>query len=70
MGGAASFHRHQAARALGEEFGEPGALDLAALNLSGLRIDDVQLEYGLGQVQANDGQICGRLHEGPPNAWL
>ena len=46
----ASLHRYQAGLAFGEDLGELGAFDLAALNLAGLRANDVQLKHGLGQI--------------------
>ena len=63
--------RSKAALAFGEEFGELSALDLAALNLAGLLVNDVQLEQGLGQIQTNDWQICSRSHgEASRFRWL
>jgi hypothetical protein len=60
MGAPTCFHRDQTRRALGKKLGELGAFDLPTLDLASLYIDDVKLENGLGQIQANDGQICSR----------
>jgi hypothetical protein len=64
VGAGASFHRNKARLALGEKFSEPGTLDCATLYLAGVHIDDMELEHGLGQIETNDREICGRLHDG------
>jgi hypothetical protein len=48
-------HRHQTWALFGEELRELDALDLAPLNLAGIRIDDVQLKYGFRQIQPDNG---------------
>jgi hypothetical protein len=62
-----SLHCNKAFLTLGEEIGELGTFDLAALDFAGIHVDDVKLKHRLGQIQSNYGQLCCKFHDEPPD---
>jgi len=64
---AAGFHHDQADCAVGEPALGLGPNEALALEDAPIRIGDGELEHGLGEIDAHDGQRGGSIHLGLPS---
>jgi hypothetical protein len=59
---AAGFHNDQRSSTVGKPLEHLGALQLQALDATGVHLDPVQLKHLLGNVDGNDGTFHDGLH--------
>src|SRR5450830_476956 len=63
VGAATSLDGDERRLTIDEELQHLIALELGALDLTGLRIHDMDLKHILGNVHSDDRQFCGTLHD-------